>query len=220
MILTKPTPWGIIWGKLSTTPEQAKRMFGFDQHPDAIGIVIRRHRTKKGKLQLVVGNLFKPKENKSPKRMASRNLLSILSKIAKQEKNTLVNKTIWKPNKPTKCPHNTFIGANIARIQKGTNYNWENMLITRGILYPPIIKKATYHPSDNTLHIPELNENMGIVVFDTKTLKFFHSPPPNKNKFHIPDSYSKEKLHSPIIYVYIRENDNYSKSVSIVPEVK
>ncbi|MCK4352959.1 hypothetical protein KAW65_06075 [candidate division WOR-3 bacterium] len=41
MWLNKITPWGEIRGKLSTTPEQAKRLFGFIQHPLAKGVIFK-----------------------------------------------------------------------------------------------------------------------------------------------------------------------------------
>ncbi|MDD2890896.1 MAG: hypothetical protein PHE49_09725 [bacterium] len=212
MILTRPTPWGIITGKLSTTPEQAKRMFGFEQDPDAKGIIIRRQKSKEGKFHLVVCN-FKPKATFSPKQTKIRQVVAVLSNIVRQERNTLINSVIWRPNKPTRCPHNMFTAENISRI--GSEQNWENMIITRGPLFPPTINKAYYDPERHMISIPGMEPDIGVGVFDTTTYKFFLFTPPNSEEIFV-----RELSSTPILHLYKKTDGKYSKSIPLIPEIK
>jgi len=134
--------WGRIKGKLSTTPEQSLKMFGFVQNPLASGIIFREYwytdaegTRKKGTF---INNYFPPTNPQTSKQQANRNRFSILSKIATEHNSTLIS-NIWQPlaeerHKVGAHGANEFRSQNMKRI--GTPPDWLKMSVSDGILYP------------------------------------------------------------------------------------
>lgn len=159
--------WGQITGKLSCTPAQALRDFGFGMRPGALGIIFRQYtytdaegRKKTGTF---INNYFPPSNPQTPTQQANRDRFRILSTIATQNPN-LINK-IWQPLSQKRDPrkahgYNEFRSENMKRI--GTPPDFAKMMMSYGGIEPtPEVLTIAWSP-----HPPAL-----FIGFDTEITK-------------------------------------------------
>jgi hypothetical protein len=139
MILQPGNPWGKLRGKLSTTPEQALRQFGFTQAPTASGVMFRIYgstdafgRTKGNNY---IDNYYPSSNPQSEAQQNMRARFSMLIKLACANQHTLIY-PIWKLAAESKSkpltPQNVFVSMNTRRMSTALDYG--NLLISTGIL--------------------------------------------------------------------------------------
>lgn len=160
-LLTKGFYFGFVKGKLSCTPEQAKRMFGFVMKPDAQGVILRKYHYTDAeghrKTGIFINNYFPPSNPQTPDQQANRSKFSNIGKIAIQHTTDII-RDIWQPLAEIRTPSkahgcNLFRGVNMQRMA-GMPYTPEKMLISDGDLEPtPAITSVEYHPDTLTYEI-------------------------------------------------------------------
>lgn len=153
-ILSQPTPWGRITGKLSTTPEQALRLFGFVQNPDALGVILRIYTVYDAEghesERQVISNYHPPSNPQTPEQQANRQTFADLVKIGKSISEPIIT-PIWEPwakhrHKNGAHGHNEFRSVNISRVQ--TPPDWDNLLLSIGNLEGTGALSGLWHAPD------------------------------------------------------------------------
>ncbi|MDI6840329.1 MAG: hypothetical protein QMD71_05735 [bacterium] len=222
MILIKPTPWGEITGKLSLTPEQAKRMFNFNMRPDARGVVLFKMGGKQ-----IIRNLVRctTKTNKKIKRI--QRIFRILAKIANAHLDDLIYPVWMKSAKNRNClPSNIFIGMNIkkiCRIKRRGRRKWKHLIITQGEIPAPKIYTRFYHRNKKlSVYLQKVEQcKIGIAVLDTYNFKLYHfkdcDNQTNEDKNWVRIQIEVPEIVSPIVFAYFRKEDRFSNSTSIIP---
>lgn len=224
MILKKTLPWGKIKGKLSLTPEQAKRMLDFDMKPGAIGVVFV-HR-KDG--TIIVRSLMKPKKYpKDPKSVQIEHRVTVCGKIVKEHLHDLI-RPIWskfaKKHDLYSGPA-TFMQVNLSRL--GLPPVWKNLLITTGTLPKPLFI-ANYCPAARAVIIKKmLNKNISAkaAIFNIREKKLYHPFPCLNHQTSIPLSFIPDRNLKPsiirtdfIAFLYTEQNNQFSDSQAIFPK--
>ncbi|MCK4353264.1 hypothetical protein KAW65_07655 [candidate division WOR-3 bacterium] len=202
-------PFEII-GKLSVTPEQAKRMFDFDMKPGALGIVFQR----RGKTRYI-RNAMPRHPICTEEQKIKENKLSILGRMSHNHLNDLI-RPVWNPLAEKwhyYSGHCLFIGFNMKSV--GIPSVWENLKLTYGDLEPPCVECACYHNRKIKFRVKGCADRIGVGILNRADFKLWHfssqSGKPIILSFNFP-------LSKPIIYVYKRRGDLYSGSVSIIPK--
>ena len=202
-----------IRGKLSTTPEQAKEMFGYDMKPGAIGIVLQR-RNGRIMIRSLMPKKMPPKSTwvKNDKRKF-RALISIV-----RDYNDSLITPVWSKYKGTySTGFKRFIGINMKVL--GNPPHWLKLLLTVGELPKPSISKVMRIGNKVKFTVKNANSmEIGCALFASKELKLYWSAP-NKYKdtanielpFYVPES-----IKSLIIYVYFKKDDKYSANTAVL----
>ncbi|MDI6839503.1 MAG: hypothetical protein QMD71_01390 [bacterium] len=232
MILTKPTPWGEIHGKLSLTPEQAKKMFGFNMAKDAKGIILQKRNGK-----TIIRNLMKYTIYAVPKKLRARQIVfRILGKLAGKHLKDLIY-PVWQESAKIRncCALHLFMSVNLIRIcnykRNDSRRRWKQLLLSQGILDPPKIH-ARFYADSKKIMIAIKNTHsyqIGIAVLEMTTFNLYHwlvSADPestvtlpivkkigvwNYIYLQIPE------IKSPIVFAYFKEGNTYSVSKSLIP---
>lgn len=229
MITTKSLPWGEITGKLSLTPEQAKKMLGFNMRPDAKGIFFRK---RNGKIE--VCNLIPAKFTVITKAMQQgRDKMRVITNIVKTHFKDLIC-PIW--NKEAKNTNHIagtqfFISTNMLNVGKPAK--WENLIISLGKLpkpeftaeYCPTTKNIKITPAGNTT-ARMINEKLqpNFAAFDTVENKLYHPLPHSLSitryqtstilinlPFKLPRHWDRQKT---ILFMYLTQDNEYSPSTA------
>jgi len=159
-LMKKGFYFGLVKGKLSCTPEQAKRMFDFTMNPDAKGVILRKYHYTDAeghkRIGMFINNYFPPSNPQTPDQQANRNRFAMLSKIATSHTSDII-RDIWQPLAEIRHPDkahgcNEFRATNMHLI--GTPPDFQKMLISDGDLEPtPSVISANYHPDTMTYEI-------------------------------------------------------------------
>ena len=203
------TAFGDISGRMKMTKEEAKRLFNKDLKDGAKGVFFRRRNNK-----LEICN-WMPQKKKSKKVIKRYKLFLTIHKLACQELKSLIH-PVW--NKLAKeknwAGFTLFESVNLKRVT--IEFKWEDLLITDGKLNPPKIKKASVEKNKIKLIIKPIDKALGIMILNQK-MKFTHIKPViyKQNPVII-----KIKSKEPIIYVYLKDGNEYSPSVSIIPKLR
>lgn len=148
MILEQGNSWGMLRGKMSTTPEQALENFGFTQDPTAEGVIFRVYRVvgADGKVHLEnrIANYKKAGNPQTPAQTAGRNKFAYLIKTACEHQHTMMH-PIWKLEADRRerplTPQNFFVSWNMRKMSSATDYI--NMVVSYGILEPAELLTGT-----------------------------------------------------------------------------
>ncbi|MDI6840170.1 MAG: hypothetical protein QMD71_04880 [bacterium] len=197
-----------IVGKIKTTPEQAKRMFGFNMKKDATGIFFQRRGNR-----ICICNLVKRKNPKTEKQQIIRTKFATLGKITHKYKKEIIHK-IWNPIAKHKyfSGQTMFIAVNMREL--GNPPIWTNMKIADGEIEPPKILKATCEGKTVKIQIKNAyDKEVGIAVMETENFNLYHFNPRHYSTMPIEIKLDKE-VHKPILYVYFKKGKQYSQSVS------
>lgn len=212
MIVKKSTVWGTITGKLSLTKEQAKEMFDFDMHPDAIAVVLQHDKWG----NLIIRNLFPRSPDTSKKlinwRKEARGFFLILHPLK-----SLIRE-VWNPLALQLHAYSgtaLFRKINIPRWKsdKRVFYRWTKLLLTKGTLQTPsarvLYKRKIFLYNYNSSY------QLGAILLELNTKKFFFQKPItlNSNYFLIPDF----NLSIPfVLYLYYKKQNLYSDSSALI----
>ncbi|MDI6839306.1 MAG: hypothetical protein QMD71_00380 [bacterium] len=214
-----------IIGKLSLTREQANLMFGYNMKQGAKGIVLQRRKNR-----IFIRSLMpKTRVNTKMQQMREKKM-SFISKIGSRHMQDLIDPIWTKERNKNRTHHkyisgfNMFVSLNMKGI--GIPPDWKNMLITIGKLAPPEVLYSTY--SNKTIkmkiearqHSKSENKEIGIGVLDTKNFELIHIEPKQYNTETEIRIKVKQFLHHPILYVYFKQNNEYSTSTAIVPKYR
>lgn len=185
--------FGEVTGKLTLTPEQAKRGLGFTLRPGAVGVSLRMRKyvDNNGKIKtgIFASSIMPRTIIKTPELKRTWERMRVLSKIVSKHTKDLIH-PIWEPlvidkyKKPWGGPY-LFTGLNAKRI--GTSLKWEKLLISNGSLPPPTLipssrlyleKQQIIITLPRTIHrLPVTTYQLGIAVFDRITGDLFHISP-------------------------------------------
>lgn len=227
--------WGKITGKLSCTPEQALRDFGFGMKPDAQGIIFREYTYTNAEGKRVKGtfinNYFPPSNPQTVTQQANRRRFAILSHIAVEHPDLIYK--VWQPLSKKRDPKkahgfNEFRAENMRLID--TPPDFSKMRVTDGSLEPtPQIIEIGWMTGVPTLIIkfdPSTTRNgdpkdrvySAIYIKSTETLELI--PPAEdwkrEDEWSIGNATEQHPLTDIIGYVWFRRNITYSPSMSII----
>jgi len=200
-----------VSGKLSTTPEQAKRIFNFTMKPGATGIVLVRHKNGIYIRDCIPHRPFPTKEQKLKEKK-----LKIIGQIGSKYLQELV-RPVWNPiadKKRCHSGHSLFIGTNMKAVAMPPK--WENLTLTEGKLPPPQLLPPIRQKKKITLQITNAKpgDKISIAVLDTVKFTFWHQKPqkcnPGKIVVTLPAG-----MYNVIVYAYFKHNNQYSPSTSI-----
>ena len=217
MVLKLRLPFEIR-GKLSTTPEQAKRMFGYIMKPGAKGIVIQRDKGK-----LIIRSLMPKRIVETLYQKNFKRKTRVLSGIIRDYRKELIE-PVWDKNKGKYLwGGNKFIGFNMKRL--GNTPNWFKLLLTFGELAKPSLycNKDCPYPmvKEGKIKFGAKNADsmeIGVGIFDKKELKLYLIPP---KRYDNPESIEIESSEftglpndrinkSLILHIFFKKYDKYS----------
>ncbi|MDD2890302.1 MAG: hypothetical protein PHE49_06655 [bacterium] len=225
MILKKSLPWGQISGKLTLTPEQAKKMLDFDMRPDAKGVIFRQ---VKGKT--VISNYTKHTFNVvTPKSKVVHTRVSVVTKLIKEHFNDLIC-PIWYPlAKGTKYYTGNVLFGAVNFGKRDMPPHWEKLVISMGELEKPDFRYIYCQPKNALIVKRKRNSSLVLALFDIREKKLYHPfhctektttiKLPFKHKY-IHHSNQPKRLEKPdfIFFAYTMDNKEFSPSVSIIPK--
>jgi hypothetical protein len=142
MKLAKGNPWGMITGKISMSPEQALRTFGFVMNPTAQGIMIRHYKAVSisghVRHEFHISNYRDPTNNQTPAQNLMRARFGLFSDLAIAHKEDLI-KPIWNPLSTARRHtrghgYNEFRSVNMLKCRDITDLT--HLLISDGDLEP------------------------------------------------------------------------------------
>lgn len=201
----KGFPFEII-GKLSATPEQAKKMFGFEMKKGAIGIIFQR----KSNGESYIRNSM-PRHHFTEKEKINMKKMSVISRIASEHLKDLIH-TVWNPiANNNSCGFNTFMSKNFVRV--GGPPKWENLIITDGNAKLPKIEWISRWRKQIKIKI-KCPQSIGMGALNGKDFKLYHYPAKLYQKGEIVFKIN-HSLYNPIFFIYSKEKNCYSKSISI-----
>lgn len=224
MILKKCLPWGEISGKLTLTPEQAKKMLDFDMRPDAKGVIFKQVNGK-----TVVSNYIPPVFNVvTPKSKIVHTRYSVVTKIIKEHFKDLIL-PIWYPiAKGTEYYTGNVLFGAVNLGKRDMPPHWEKLVISMGEVPKPDFRYIYCQPK-NILIIRKCQKfPLILAFFDIREKKLyhpFHCPGaitiiklPFKHKY-VHHSNQPRRLQKPdfIFFAYNMDNKQFSLSVSKIP---
>ena len=142
MKLSKGNPWGMVTGRISMSPEQALRTFGFVMSPTAQGIMIRHYKAVSisghVRHESHISNYRDPTNNQTPAQNLMRARFGLFSDLAIAHKEDLI-KPIWNPLSTARRHtrghgYNEFRSVNMLKCRDITDLT--SMLISDGELEP------------------------------------------------------------------------------------
>jgi hypothetical protein len=148
MKLSKGNPWGMVTGRISMSPEQALRTFGFVMSPTAQGIMIRHYKAVSisGHIrhEFHISNYKDHGNPQTPAQTINRDKFKMISFVAWQRPLTLI-KAIWNPlatarRKNRGHGYNEFRSVNMHTMANATDLT--HLLISDGDLEPAEILTA------------------------------------------------------------------------------